>query len=71
MYSYLRGGGGGQPKFLGKLGLELGVFQKAAPIGGSFGEVSESLHDSRARKWALPGAQFNYAPHLPKIYLIW
>ena len=40
----LRGGGGVQPKFFGKLGLEIGVFQKAPPIGGSFVEVSESLH---------------------------
>ena len=36
---------GVQPKFLGKLGLEIGVYQqKTTHIGGSFGEVSESLH---------------------------
>ena len=34
---------GVQPKFLGKLVLEIGVYQKAPPIGGTFGEVSESL----------------------------
>ena len=28
-----------QPTFWGKLGLEIGVFQKAPSIGGSFGEV--------------------------------
>ena len=46
----LKGGGGGgvQPKFLGKLGLEIGVDQKAPPNGGSFGEVSESLHFLRS-----------------------
>ena len=46
----LKGGGGGgvQPKFLGKLGLEIGVYQKAPPIGGSFGEISQSLHLLRA-----------------------
>ena len=41
--SIKRGGGGGgrvQPKCLGKLCLEIGVYQKAAPIGGTFGEVS-------------------------------
>ena len=38
-FSLFRGGGGVQPKFLGKLGLELGVFQKAPPIGRSFGKV--------------------------------
>ena len=27
------GGGGVQPKFLGKLGLEIGVYQKTPPIG--------------------------------------
>ena len=32
-----------QPKFVGKLGLEIWVYQKAPPIGGNFGEVSESL----------------------------
>ena len=32
-----------QPTFLGKLGLEIGVYQKASPIGGTFSEVSESL----------------------------
>ena len=53
---YLIGGAGGvQPRFLGKLGFEIGVYQKAPPIGGSFGEVSESLHllhsaHSHARK---------------------
>ena len=25
---------------------------------------SPPLRDGRARKWALPGAQFNYAPHI-------
>ena len=30
----LRGGGGGvEPKFLGKLGMEIGVYQKGPPIG--------------------------------------
>ena len=33
-----------QPKFLGKLGSEIGFTKKAPPIGGSFGAVSESLH---------------------------
>ena len=32
-----------QPAFLGKLGLEIGVYQKSSPIGETFGEVSESL----------------------------
>ena len=34
--------GGVHPKFLGKLDLEIGVYQKAPPIGGTLGEVSES-----------------------------
>ena len=28
---------------MGKLGLEIGVYQEAPLIGGTFGEVSESL----------------------------
>ena len=31
-----------KPKFLVKFGLEIGVYQNAPPIGGTFGEVSES-----------------------------
>ena len=31
-------------KFLEKLDLEIGDYKKALPIGGSSGEVSESLH---------------------------
>ena len=61
----IKGGGGVNLNFLGKLGLEIGVYQKAQPIGGYFVEVSESLHlmrDGRACKWASRGAQFNYAP---------
>ena len=33
----------GQPKFLGKLVLEIVVYQEAPPIGGNFGDVSGSL----------------------------
>ena len=55
----LNGGGGGgggavQPTFLGK-----SVYQKAPPIGGSFGEVSESTTfalRATTRKWASPGS---------------
>ena len=39
---------------LGKLGLEIGVYQKAPPIGGTFGEVSESLCLSRAARRPRP-----------------
>ena len=46
----LRGGGGVQPEFLGKLGVDMGVYQKSPPIGVSFGEVSESLHLLRAAR---------------------
>ena len=57
---------------MGKFGLEIGVYQKTSPIGGSFGEVSESLHllrsaDGRTRKRASPRAQLNCVPHPPKI----
>ena len=49
----LRGGGGGgggvQPKF-----LELEVYQKAPPIGGSFGEELESLHLLRSARRPRP-----------------
>ena len=31
-----------EPKFLGKLGLKIGVYQKAPPKGGTFGGVPES-----------------------------
>ena len=37
-------------KFLGKLSLGIGVYQKAPPVGGSFGEVSESLHLLRSAR---------------------
>ena len=40
------GGGEVHPNFLGKLDLEIGVYQKAPPIGGTFGEISESLRIS-------------------------
>ena len=60
----LNGGGGAvQPTFLGK-----SVYQKAPPIGGSFGEVSESLQLLRSARRPVngrhlgPGAQFNHAP---------
>ena len=64
-------GGGYQLKFLGKLNLKIGVYQKAPPIGGTFGEVLESLHLSRAARRPLPymgiiRSELNLAPNPPK-----
>ena len=42
------------PKFLGKLDFEIGVYQKAPPIGGTFGEVSESPRLSGSARRARP-----------------
>ena len=51
----LKGRGVGvQTKFLGKLGLEIGAYQKALPIGGSFGEISGSLHLLRSARRPRP-----------------
>ena len=47
-------GVGGQPKFLGKLGLMIEVYQKNPPIGGSFGAVLDSLHLLRSARWPRP-----------------
>ena len=43
-----------QPKFLGKLGLEIGFYKKAPPIGGTFGEVSECLRFLRSARRPRP-----------------
>ena len=43
------------PKFFGKVDLEIiGVYQKAPPIGGTFGEVSESPRLSGSARRARP-----------------
>ena len=46
-----KGGGGVQPKFLGKTRFEDRVYQKASPIGG---EVSESLRLLRSARQPCP-----------------
>ena len=51
-YTCLRGGV--HPKFLGILDFEIGVYQKAPPIGGTFGEVSESPRLSGSAGLARP-----------------
>ena len=43
-----------QPKFFGKVILEILVDQKAPPIGGTFGEVSESPRPSGSELRARP-----------------
>ena len=62
---------GGQPKFLGKLGLKIEVYQKTHPYGDILVQfwilyTFCARRDGRARKWASPGAEFNYAPHPPR-----
>ena len=59
-----------EAKFLGKLSLAIGVYQKAPPIGGTFGKDLESLRisrDGRAHIWAPIGRKFNLVPNRPKM----
>ena len=57
LFTLFKGAGGRvQPKFLVKLGLEIqiGVYQKASPIGRTFGDVSESLRLLRSARRLRP-----------------
>ena len=51
--AYIKGGGS-QAKFVGKIDLEIGVYQKTPPIGGTFGRVSESPRPSGSELRARP-----------------